>query len=156
MLEIKYEIRLDENGDPYTHLSSEYEEIPEDKFMVLDLASRVVSGAVNDPNIQTTLSPAEFDAFKVCNVILHSIKRDAGRQLKKRMIEKGVETLNQGKDYDVEVPTIAIRNSLNYNGIIYENKIFKRAIGLRVLVLETMEIFQLVDGIDNIHWNKIK
>ena len=155
MLGFNYEIKIDENGMPFVELSKDYEENPEDKFMILDLVSRMFTGIMMKPELLDKYSEKEQEYFRITNSILYVIRNDSGSQLKKRMDELGItEMLNKTKNYHISVSTIYQRNSLNYNGIIYEDKIFRRMEGLRVLVLETMEVFELVGGIDNVHWIK--
>jgi hypothetical protein len=155
MLEFKYEIKIDENGQPYTSLSKEYEENPEDKFMLLDLCSRMLLNSVRNGDLKR-FSEDEKHFFIIANKIIHILKIDAGNLLKKRMDELGVtELLNKPNDYHIEVSTIVNRDALNYNGIFYEDKIYKRVEGLRVLVIETMEVYELTGGIDNNNWVKV-
>ncbi len=156
MLQFDYEIRLDENGEPFVQLSKHYEEVPEDKFMVFDIVSRLVSMSLSNVEFRAVLSDDHIKAIEICNQVLYAFKKDIGTQIKKRMIERGEDILNKPKEYQIEVSTIEKRNSLNYNGIIYEDKIYRREVGLRVLVLETMKVYELKDGIDNTNWSEVK
>ena len=63
------------------------EENPEDKFMLLDLCSRMLSGAVVSTELRTRFNEEEQQYFLIANSILHHLKIDAGNQLKKRMKE---------------------------------------------------------------------
>lgn len=151
MLHLDYEINLDGNGEPQVQLSKYYEEIPEDKFMIISLAAGLISNMIIHPDHKSNFNETEQKVFEITSRMLQTIKRDIGNHLKER-----IATNNTGKNYDVEVTTIVRRNALNYNGIIYEDKIFKREIGLKVLVLETMKVYELQDGIDNENWVEVK
>jgi hypothetical protein len=67
-----------------------------------------------------------------------------------------IELLKDYDTYDFPVQNIDERDSLNYDGIIFNDKIFKRTEGLKVFIIEINEIYELVGGIDNEHWSKIK
>jgi len=151
MLHLDYEINLDENGEPQVQISKYYEEIPEDKFMIISLAAGLVSGMIIHPDYKSNFNENQQKVFEITSRMLQTLKRDIGNHLKERIASNNTE-----KNYDVEVTTIVRRNALNYNGIIYEDKIFKREIGLKVLVLETMKVYELQGGIDNENWVEVK
>ncbi|MFW6220016.1 MAG: hypothetical protein ACOC33_04175, partial [bacterium] len=75
--------------------------------------------------------------------------------IKEQMEMMGETDLNMKRNYHIQVDNIKKRNELNYEGIIYNNKIFKRNPGLKVLVLEDMKVYELQGGRDNEHWTEI-
>ena len=150
MLHFDYEIKLDEMGDPQVIVSKYHEEIPEDKFMIIALASVLINNLLENPEYMSTFDDYSKNAHFVCNNVLQLLKKDVGNHIKDRVVSNP-----DGKNYDIEVTTIVRRNALNYNGIIYEGKIYKREIGLKVLVLETMKVYELNGGIDNENWVEV-
>jgi len=154
MLKIEYEIKLNENGRPYIDLPTDYEDKPEDKFFVLELARYLLQ------NVYVRRS-AEFDPYTAaklddCINILGQVSDEVAILLFKQMQVTGDFAIITNRNYDVQVDSIEERNKLNYNGFIYNNKIYVRHEGLKVLVLSDMKIYELQGGIDDTNWEEIK
>jgi hypothetical protein len=150
MLKIEYEIKLNENGRPYIDLPTDYEDKPEDKFFVLELARYLLQ------NVYVRRS-AEFDPYTAaklddCINILGQVSDEVAILLFKQMQVIGDFAIITNRNYDVQVDSIEERNKLNYNGFIYNNKIYVRHEGLKVLVLSDMKIYELQGGIDDTNW----
>jgi len=150
MLKIEYEIKLNENGRPYIDLPTDYEDKPEDKFFVLELARYLLQ------NVYVRRS-AEFDPYTAaklddCINILGQVSDEVAILLFKQMQVTGDFAIITNRNYDVQVDSIEERNKLNYNGFIYNNKIYVRHEGLKVLVLSDMKIYELQGGIDDTNW----
>ena len=89
----------------------------------------------------------ENELIRLSNIFAKTIKEQVD------LIDIADRLIN--KSFDVSVDTEADRDALNYNGFIFDERIFKRVEGLRVKVLSTGEIFKLEGGVDNEHWTKI-
>ena len=147
MYEIKYNIKLSEDGRPYIDLPKDYKDKPEDKFFVIELTRYLFisilnnNGGLYDENtkahIENTLDLLDKVSVEMADII--------------KKILKGEDVIN----YDIRVNDIKERDNLNYKGIIYNDKIFNRKEGLKVLVLEDLSLYELKGGIDNKHWTKI-
>jgi hypothetical protein len=153
MLKFEYEIKLNDEGRPYIDIPESYEDKPEDKFMALELSRYVINNLIelrkNDlPEDQIKALESTFETLEV-------ISDELAILLKQQMEVMGEAEITIHRNYHITVDTIKDRNNLNYEGIIHKGKIFKRMIGLKVLVLEDMNIYELVDGIDNENWQKV-
>jgi hypothetical protein len=104
---------------------------------------------------------AEFDPYTAaklddCINILGQVSDEVAILLYKQMQVTGDFAISTNRNYDVQVDNIEERNKLNYNGFIYGNKIYVRHLGLKVLVLSDMKIYELQGGIDDTNWEEIK
>lgn len=128
----------------------------EHKFMCLELARTIIENAIilHEKNPEKRPLPQdEYDRLKsvlselerICDVFAISIKNQMN-------LLNDANTLLSPKKYDLQVDSIEELYNLNYNGIIYGDLVFRREEGLRVMLLNTNQIFELKGGIDNIHW----
>jgi hypothetical protein len=153
MLNFEYEIKLNDDGRPYIHIPESYEDKPEDKFMAMELSRYVINNLLELR--QSELPEDQIKALKSTFDTLESISDELAILLKKQMELMGEAEITMYRNYHITVNTKEDRDKLNYEGIIHNGKIFKRMIGLKVLVLEDMNIYELVDGIDNENWQKV-
>jgi len=152
MLNFEYEIKLNDEGRPYIHIPESYEDKSEDKFMALELSRYVINNLLNLR--KSELPDDQIKALESTYETLENISDEIAILLRQQMEVMGEAEITMYRNYHITVDTIKDRNNLNYEGIIHKGKIFKRMIGLRVLVLENMNVYELVDGIDNENWQK--
>lgn len=158
MFNFQYEIQFAEDGRPFIEpVGSTTNEMSfiEHKFMCLEITRTFISQTVLSHQQKGTLPSEELnrlirmeeDLIRVSNVLAKTIieQRDL-LNIADRLINK---------NYDVSVNTEEDRDALNYEGFIFDDRIFKRVEGLKVKVLNTGEIFELVGGVDNEHWTKL-
>jgi len=153
MFEIKYNIKLNDAGRPYIDLPEEYEDKPEDKFFVLELTRYLFISILHT-------NGDNYDETTIAHInntldLLDKVSDEMAVLIKKQMEVLGVTELTVQRNYHIQVDNIEQRDKLNYEGIIYRNKIFKRIEGLKVLVLDDMNVYELQGGIDNKHWVKL-
>jgi len=153
MYKIEYEIDLNEKGRPYINLLKDYEDKPEDKFLAIELSRYILQ------NVYDRRS-TEFDeeSAKVIDSgirLLGQVGDEIAVLLWEQMKIYGDASIIFDSLYHVSVKTIEERNNLNYDGFLYNNKIYKRQEGLKVMVEENMKIYKLVDGIDNENWGEV-
>lgn len=153
MLNFEYEIKLNDEGRPYIHIPESYEDKPEDKFMALELSRYVVDNLLNLR--RSELPEDQINALESTFSTLEALSDELAVLLKQQMEVMGEAEITMYRKYHITVDTKEDRDNLNYEGIIHKGKIFKRMIGLKVLVLEDMNVYELVDGIDNENWQKI-
>lgn len=153
MLKIEYEIKLNDMGRPYIHLSDDYVDKPEDKFMVLELTRYVLQNVYDKRSDKYDHQATK--SIENAIILLGQISDEMAELIWEEMSNKGDMAMLFNKNYHFQVNTIEERNNLNYNGIIVNDKIFKREIGLKVLVVENMKIYKLFGGIDNENWVEI-
>ncbi len=150
MIKFEYQIKLNDDGRPYIDIPEDYQNKVEDQFMVLEMSRYLILSLLT--NRRSELPENEVKALESTFDNLEVLSDELAILLKEQMEVMGEAVLHVERNYHVTVDSMKARNDLNYEGIIYEDKIFKRMIGLRVLVLENMNIFELVDGIDNENW----
>ena len=150
MLKIEYEIKLNEGGRPYINLSKDYDDKPEDKFFALEICRYMLQGVYEHRSAEFDKETAE--KINDCITILAQISDEVALILYNQMKGLGDVTVLFNRNYHIQVDSIEERNKLNYNGIIFNDKIYARQEGLKVLVLEDMKIYELQGGIDNENW----
>lgn len=153
MHKIEYEIKLNENGRPYIYLPEDFEDKSEHKFFVMELTIYMLQEIYHKRINQ--LDQNTIDKLKQSIDVLLMVSDEAADIIKGQLETMGDVSLITNKAHHIQVKTIKERDNLNYNGIIYNNKIFKRIEGLKVLVTEDMKIYELKDGIDNKNWVEI-
>lgn len=153
MLNFEYEIRLNDEKRPYIYISENYQDKPEDKFMALELTRYLLINILKSRKEEITEDSLKSLESTLNN--LEMISDEVAILLKQQMEISGEAAITMERNYHITVDTRKDRDNLNYEGIIHKDKIFKRMIGLRVLVLEDMNIYELVDGIDDENWQKV-
>ena len=153
MLNFEYQIKLNDDDRPYIDIPEEYQNKTEDQFMVLEMSRYLILSLLNLR--RSELPENEVKALESSFDTLEVLSDELGILLRKQMEVLGETVLETARNYHIMLDTLDQRNELNYNGIVYDGKIFKRVMGLKVLVLENMEIYELVDGIDNEHWRRV-
>jgi len=162
MLEIKYEIKLNDSGRPCIDLPGGYENNTEDKFFALEIARYL---------LQTTygrMTAPPYDAntiekMKEAITILAQIGDEVAELLWNQMRSMGEIDLIMERPYHIKVNSIEERDALPEKNIIYEGKIFDRVEGLKVFIrtfdsemfTPIINIYELKGGITNEHWEKI-
>jgi hypothetical protein len=158
MFNFQYEIHFAEDGRPFIEpvgLTTKEMSFIEHKFMCLEITRTFISQTVLSHQQKGTLPSEELDRLirmegdliRVSNVLAKTIKDQ------KDLLNIADRLIN--KNYDVSVNSIEERNALNYEGFIFDDRIYKRVEGLKVKVLNTGEIFELIGGVDNEHWTKL-
>jgi len=153
MYKIEYDVKLNEQGRPCIDLPQDYEHKPEDKFFAIELARYILQEVYGRRS-------AEFDkeAAKVIETsinLLGQVGDEMAEILWNNMKSLGDFEFILKKRYHLMVETIKLRNELNEKYIHYNDKIYTRQEGLRVLVLEDNVIYELQDGTTNENWKEI-
>lgn len=161
MYRIEYEIGLNEQGRPYIGLPEDYEQRPEDRFFALEITRYMLQDLLNRRT--EDLDKGTVDAVDEAERLLGQLGDEVAEILYGMMRTDGELQMSFDCAYHVEVNSIEERNALPDKDIIYQGKIYDRVEGLRVYVLQPLEIYdkevsgayELVDGITNEHWVKI-
>lgn len=161
MLKIEYEIQLNESGRPCIDLAMDYVDKEEDKFLVIELARYLLQNVYNKKNSEFNEEEASImDSSiqllgqigdKMAEIIFNDMKQNA---------EIAMLVNESGYNAHIWLKSIKERDELGFGWICYENKIFKRKTGFRVMVYDEKDkdasgIYELIDGITNEHWVKI-
>jgi len=153
MLKFEYQIKLNDDDRPYIDIPEDYQNKTEDQFMVLEMSRYLILSLLTLR--RTELPDNEVKALQASFDTLEVLSDELAILLRKQMEVLGETILETQRNYHIRVDTLDQRNELKYNGIVHDGKIFKRVMGLKVLVLENMEVYELVDGIDNEHWRRV-
>jgi hypothetical protein len=154
MHRLEYEIELNETGRPCIDLPKDYEHKPEDRFFAIELTRYVLQDIYNRRS-------AEFDAdaAKVIESginLLGQVGDEVAEILWNQMKNLGDNDFLIKKRYHIMVETTQIRDELNTRYIHYNDRIYTRQEGLRVLVLDESNIYELQGGITNENWIKVE
>lgn len=153
MLNFEYQIHLNEENRPYVYIPETYRDKPEDKFMVLELTRYLLNSIVHLR--KESMSDVDMVAIESTLKTLELVSDELAILLKQQMEISGESVITTARNYHITVNTRKDRDDLKYENIIHNSKIFKRMIGLKVLVLEDMNIYELINGIDNNNWQKV-
>ena len=162
MFKFEYEIGLNENGRPFINpIGDTINEMSfvEHKFMAMELAWYIVGSTINlhlsNPE-NLTLPDGELERLKTLENEIARLSNIYAKTIKQQMELMGEIDKLINKPFDITVLNEEERDSLNYNGIIFNDRIFKREEGLKVKIIETGQVFELKGGIDNEHWTLMK
>lgn len=149
MNKIEYDIKLNDSGRPCIDLPRDHEDKPEDKFFVLELTRYLLQ------NIYTRRSES-FDSDtsnKISDaiILLQQLGDEMAILLWENMKLAGDAAILLNNKYHIQVDTVENRDKLIGEYICYNNKLFKRQNGLKVLVTDEMKIYELINN----NWNEI-
>jgi hypothetical protein len=96
-----------------------------------------------------------FTQLESCVTILGQVGDEIAHILWDMMKVMGDTTYLLDRRYHIMVKNIEERNNLNLDNILYENKIYKREPGLKVLVSDLEKVFKLSGGINNENWEEV-
>lgn len=150
---IKYNIGIDDDGLPMIILDSDYSDTPENKFFCFQMVNYLLTTIRNrNSNNSDNVS----DLLMLDSVIdyLSNINYEMSLIIVDLMRNMGDISMTLDVKYNIKVNTLEDRDNLNNYNIVYENKLFDRVNGLKVLVLEDNNIYELIDGITNDNWKK--
>lgn len=150
---IEYDITLNEVGRPCIDISDETTIKPEDKFFAFEICRYILTDIYNRgmKNYDTDT----VEKIESTITILGQVSDEMAYLLWDEMKTSGNVSLLINNNYNMKVNNIEELYNLPKINIQYKDKIFERIIGFRVLVIESMEIFELKDGVENINWVKI-
>jgi hypothetical protein len=158
MFNFQYEIKIGEDGRPYISPLNETDRemsFIEHKFMAIELCRTFVAQTIlayqKDPE-RRPLPPGEIERLLNLEDELIRFSNIFAKTIREQFDLLDIADRLINKEYDISVDTIEERDDLNYNGIIFQDRIFKRVEGLRVRVLRDGEIYELKGGVDNEHW----
>lgn len=161
MYDIKYEIGLNEQGRPCIELPKDYEQRPEDRFFTLEICRYMLQDLLGRRT--EDLDSDTVEQMDEAERLLGQLGDEVASLLYGMMKNSAEIQLSFDCAYHSQVSSIEERDALPEKDIIYEGKIYNRVEGLRVYVLQPIEIYnkevsgayELIDGITNEHWVKI-
>jgi hypothetical protein len=144
MLNIEYEVKLNESGRPYVELSPDYENKPEHNFFVVEMTRYLLITSLNKRSEE--LDADSILAMKNTIDFLGQISDEIAEILWHDMKNMGDIELIFGKKYHVIVDTIEERDKLE-DDILMNGKIYKKQDGLKVFIAEENKIYELKNNI---------
>ena len=153
MHKINYEIKLNDEGRPYIDLPLDYEHSAEDKFFALEMCRYLLQVTYN------RMASPKYDQHTIDMMdttirLLGQIGDEVAELIRNNMESMGDMAIMMDNNYHIRVVSIEERDKLPLDNIFYDGKIFKRQIGLKVLVLSELNIYELKNDIEN--WVLIK
>lgn len=153
MNKIEYEIILSQSGRPSINLSKTHEDIPEDKFFVLEMTRYILENVYSRRSSE--FDPESAEKLNQTITVLQQVGDEIAEILWHNMKALGDASMLFNNAYHFQVKSIDDRNRLSFNGILIDDKLYLREIGLKVLVTDEMKIYMLKDGIENENWEEI-
>lgn len=162
MFEIKYSIGLNEQGRPCIELPEDYDQNPEDKFFAIEIARyylQVVFAKMDETRYdQQTISVMD-EGIR----LLGQIGDEMAEIQYNNMRSQGELAMMMAGTYHISVNSIEERDALPEKNILYNNKLFDRVEGLKIMVqtydaetfLPVLTIYELQNGTTNENWVKI-
>lgn len=162
MFKFEYDIDLNDNGRPYINpigATTKEMSFVEHKFMGMELARYIVGSTINshihNPE-KFSLPEGELERLQILEAEITRLSDIYANIIKDQFELLGIADRLLNKNFDISVLDEKERDALNYNGIIFDDRLFKRTEGLKVKLLKTGQIFELKGGIDNEHWTEIR
>jgi hypothetical protein len=161
MLNIEYEIKLNERGRPCIDLPPDYAHNPEDKFFALEIARYYLQSVYN--RMGDRYDQHTKETMDISIRLMGQIGDEMAELIYNDMKTMGDVAVTLGGSYHVNVLTIEERDAIPEIGFLYNGKIFNRQEGLKVLVLDENGnefspyalIYVLKNGVTNDNWVKI-
>lgn len=138
MLNIEYELMLNEEGRPYVHLPDHYEDKPEDKFLAIELTRWFLQASY-----QTKREKYNQNALNELDrtvTVLTQIADEIAVIMWENMKVGGELDMIIDKNYHIEVEDLDELNKLS-NEIVYNSKIYKKQDGLKCLIKDSDMIY---------------
>jgi hypothetical protein len=130
---IEYEIKLNDEGRPCIDLPQTYGHNAEDKFFAIEMARYFLQVTRN----RMTAPPYDqhtIDGMDVTIPILGQIGDEMARILWHQMKTAGDAQFLMGAKFHVICDSIEERDNIDDRGILYQDKLYVRQEGLKVLV----------------------
>lgn len=150
MYRIEYEVKINEFGRPYISLPDDYEQRPEDRFFAIEITRYILQDLLN--RRKPDLDENTVEKMSTSASLLGQIGDSVAELLWNAMRNQGDIMLMLDSKYHIQVNSIDERDNLSMEYIYYNDKIFKRQEGLKVLVLDNETVYTLKNGINNENW----
>lgn len=153
MINIEFDIKINESGRPYVYLSDTYKEKPEDKFYALELATYLMQVIYRKRS--ENFDKGTADAMKITIDSLLMISDEYATLIKGMMFDLG-SMYKLANGFSLIVENIEELYALPKEDIQWEGMLFNRCVGMKVMVKSRIAIYELVDGVENDNWMKIE
>jgi hypothetical protein len=145
MFRIEYEIGLNESSRPYINLPEDYEHQAEDKFFAIEVTRYILQSLY--ARSSSSFDEETMNSIRTTINCLGQISDEVAEILWKQMKNCGDISLLLDNHYHIQVKNVEERDSINTKYILYNNKIYKKQNGLKVLVTDELKIYELKDDV---------
>lgn len=154
MYKIEYGIEINDNGRPYISLPDDYEQRSEDKFFAFEITRYLINSTLMRRRAE--LDDNSLDKLETIGYTLEQISDEIAALMLEDMKVSGEIAMQLNlNQYHIQVNSLKDRDELSMDYIHYNDKLYKRQEGLKVMVVENMRIYKLVNGIDNDCWTEL-
>jgi hypothetical protein len=153
MLEIKYEIKLNDRGRPCIDMPPNNGNRIEDKFFAFEIARYLLQGTYS--GLSPEFDPETKNKIFITIQMLGQISDDVAKLLWENMRVDGQAFKLIGTPWDVSVQTEEERDAIPEHGIVYNERLYLREAGLKVFVIQGGALYELQGGTTNDHWVEI-
>lgn len=140
MNEFKFEVDLNDSGNPYIKLPVGYVNNPVNNFCVLELTKYILYNSLRSYEKLASANENIVDGFYASIDFIEYINTHTTKILKELMREKGSEFRKKNPEYLIKVSTLIERDNLLKkmfdNEIFFDEMLFKIDLGFTVLVEE--------------------
>lgn len=149
MYKIEYDIKPNATGRPCIDLPDDYDQKPEDRFFAIELTRYILQDVYSrqTPKLQQETS----DMIHTSLNLLGQLGDEIAELLRDGMKTSGDAAFILNNRYHLQVQNIIQLNRLG-NEIFYEDKVFRKKDGLKVLVTDEMKIYVFDDN----NWTEVK
>lgn len=162
MHQINYEIKLNDSGRPCIILPDNYENKPEDRFFSIEITRYILSDIITRRNVN--ISHDTINKLKIAEALLGQVGDEVAEILLDSMKIMGDAEMILNSAYHIQVSSIEERDNLPLETyFVANNKLYKRTEGLKVFVMQPIEMWDnsvsglyiLEGGITNENWIKL-
>ena len=140
MYKIEYDIRVDDNGRAYIHLFDDYENKPEDKFLVIEFARYVLLTAFNNNN---NLGDETNELANNVVDFMTEISDEMSNILVDSMKNLGDFDKLMNRPYNIYMKTKKELDDLTTKYITNKGRLFEKEDGLKAFVENENKIYVL-------------
>jgi hypothetical protein len=155
MHKIEYDIKLNESGRPCIELPVDYENNAEDRFFAIEIARYILQDVFT--RRKSEISEPTWVKIEESIAVLGQIGDEIAGILWNNMMHLGDTMFLFDKRYHIMVKTVEERDKLP-DFILYDDKIYTKKKGLKVLVSDKEKVYQITDAsdVEAIIWEEIK
>jgi hypothetical protein len=156
MYNIEYEVKLNDYGRPYVKIPNDYIDQPEDKFFGIEITRYVLNDVFSRRSDQ--MDEKTIENLKICIGILNQLGDEVALILLDGMKTSGEFDLAMQKNFYIQAQSLKELDETNFTDYMYyNNKLYKRKEGLRALITDENQLYELKkDEENNLNWTEVK
>lgn len=153
MYNIEYEVKLNDYGRPYVKIPNDYVDQPEDKFFGIEITRYVLNDVFSRRS--DDMDENTIKNLQICIGILNQLGDEVAMILLDGMKTSGEFDLAMQKNFYIQAQSLEGLDENNFADYIYYNdKLYKRKEGLRALITDENQLYELKkDEENNLNWS---